>query len=72
MKTRTRSRKGATTTINHLRTGTTYRVVAADRTSVGVYLGIESPHGDHAVLLRQGNTTLSIPLDDIEVVELAA
>ena len=58
--------------INHLRRGAIYRATTSRGISTGEYLGMETPHGDWAILLRSGTATESIPLHLITSVELAA
>ena len=38
----------------------------------GVYVGVESQHGDWSVLVRRDKHTLSIPLDAIQAASAAA
>ena len=54
-----------TRVFNHLRRGGTYRAVTRTGVAVGEYLGMETPHGQRAVLLRTMAGTASIALDDI-------
>lgn len=55
--------------LNHLRHGRTYRATTARSAMMGEYLGMETPHGDWAILLRSGGVTASIPLDQLVTVE---
>ena len=47
---------------NELRRGATYRVTTRHGTTTGEYLGIESHHGDRALLLRHRAGTESVPV----------
>lgn len=58
--------------LNHLRRGTTYRARTNAGVVAGEYLGIEAPHGDHAILLRHADRTESIPLGAITAIARAA
>jgi hypothetical protein len=51
--------------LNHLQRGATYRVTTPNSSNAGEYLGIESSHGDRAILLRNATGTASIPLDQV-------
>ena len=63
----------ATPNINHLRRGEIYRAITRCRTVVGEYLGMETPHGDRAILLRHGDGTDSIALCSvISILSIAA
>ena len=42
--------------LNELRRGTTYRATTHGGTTVGEYLGLETPHGVRALLLRHDAT----------------
>ncbi len=57
---------------NQLRRGTTYRATTPGGSAVGEYLGVESPHGDRALLLRNNGGTASIPLRDVTSIRPAA
>ena len=59
-------------TINHLRRGETYRATTAHGVAVGEYLGIESPYGDRAILLRHRAGTESIALSEVTSIRRAA
>ena len=50
---------------NQLRRGSTYRATTRFGIAVGEYLGMENPHGDRALLLRNYSGTASIPLRDV-------
>ncbi len=56
--------------LNHLRHGHTYRATTVRTATMGEYLGMETPHGDWAILLRSGGVTASIPLDQLVAVEM--
>ncbi len=49
----------------HLRYGVTYRAQAGRRIVLGQYLGMETLHGDRAILLRNGNSTESIDVGEV-------
>ena len=72
MTARQTSRVGATYNFNHLRRGETYRATTGSGSAVGEYLGMETPHGDRAILLRHEAGTESISLHDITSIHLAA
>jgi len=57
---------------NGLRRGSTYRAVTTRGIAVGEYLGMESLHGDHAILLRNPAGTESIVVCDVTALESAA
>ncbi len=59
-------------TFNDLRRGTTYRATTERGTTVGEYLGLESPHGDRAMLLRHRHGTDTILLADVTSICAAA
>jgi hypothetical protein len=56
------SREHVPRNINHLRRGASYRVTTHEGTTVGEYLGMETPHGDRAILIRHRAGTESILL----------
>jgi hypothetical protein len=58
--------------INDLQRGATYLAKTCQGAVVGEYLGMETPHGDHAILLRHGDGTESIPLRWIRSLGAAA
>ena len=58
-------RTHATWNFNHLRRGATYRVTTRKGIVLGEYLGMETPHGDRAILVRHGAITESIELCDV-------
>lgn len=58
--------------LNHLRRGVTYRATTAGGTAVGEYLGMETPHGERAILLRDVGGTHSIALCDVTCIQPAA
>lgn len=62
----------ATPCFNDLRRGATYRATTRLGTTVGEYLGLESPHGDRAMLLRHQAGTASIPLGSVTAIYRAA
>ncbi len=53
------------TTINRLRPGASYRATTRWGTAAGEYLGMETPYGHRAILLRHTDGTESIPVRDI-------
>lgn len=55
----------ASTNLNYLRRGTTYRVTTRHSAVIGEFMGMETPHGDRAVLLRHTTGTDSIALSDL-------
>jgi hypothetical protein len=59
-----------TTTIdlNHLRLGSTYDAVTSRGLARGEYLGIETSHGEWAILLRNAGGTTSIGVADLSAV----
>ena len=58
--------------LNQLRRGDTYRAQTSHGTTVGEYLGMETPHGHRAILLRHDRGTASIALRDIKQILPAA
>jgi hypothetical protein len=52
--------------LNLLHRGVTYRIATRHGVTTGEYLGIETPHGQRAILLRNTCGTASIPLDDVQ------
>ncbi|HSF85442.1 MAG TPA: hypothetical protein VLG28_07275 [Acidimicrobiia bacterium] len=58
--------------LNQLRRGQTYRARTSRGATVGEYLGIETPHGHRAILLRHETGTISIPVDEVECLRPAA
>jgi hypothetical protein len=58
--------------LNELRRGHTYLATTRHCTTRGEYLGIETPHGDHAILLRHVTGTESIRVEDLTSIRLAA
>lgn len=57
---------------NQLRRGHAYRATTRRGITVGEYLGMESPHGERALLLRTYCGTASIPLRVITAIQPAA
>lgn len=51
--------------LNQLRRGSTYRAVTSHSITTGEYLGIETAHGDRAVLLRHRSGTASIAIETL-------
>ncbi len=62
----------APSTIPHLAAGTTYRATTHLGVTVGEYLGMETPYGVRAILLRHGGGTDSIPLACVTSIRAAA
>ena len=58
--------------VSRLQRGTTYRAEMGANTVTGEYLGMESPHGDLAILLRHADGTASIDVQDVTTIERAA
>ncbi len=58
--------------LNDLRRGSTYLAATSRGWVLGEYLGMETPHGDHAILLRHAEQTESIPLASITSIGRAA
>jgi hypothetical protein len=58
--------------LNHLRRGDTYRATTRTGPVTGEYLGIETPHGDRAILLRHPGGTESIALCQVTSIQHAA
>lgn len=55
-----------------LQRGSTYQATTLGGTAVGEYLGMESPHGDLAILLRHSGGTHSIEVTDVTSIEQLA
>lgn len=72
MTARPTSQEDITPSLNDLRRGATYRVTTPRRSTAGEYLGMESPHGDRAILLRHSTGTDSVPLHHVTSVEEVA
>jgi hypothetical protein len=72
MEARNITRKNYPPSFNHLRRDHTYRATTHLGTTVGEYLGMESPHGDRSLLLRDCSGTASIPLRDVTSIRPAA
>lgn len=58
--------------LNHLRRGTSYRAFTRTGAEAGEYLGMESGHGDRAILLRSRNGVVSIQLQEITAIRPVA
>ncbi len=65
-------RTDATSHINNLRRGASYVARTAYGIVFGEYLGIETPYGDRAILLRNDAGTNSIPLRDVRSIRRLA
>jgi hypothetical protein len=72
MSARTTPREFAASHVNQLRRGANYRATTRTGTTVGEYLGIETPHGDRAILLRDPSGTVSISLCDLTAIRPVA
>ena len=72
MTARTIASRDASDHVSRLQRGTTYRAEIGLDTITGVYLGMESPHGDLAILLRHADGTASIDVQDVTTIERAA
>jgi hypothetical protein len=57
---------------NQLLQGATYLATTRHRMVVGEYLGMESPYGDRAILLRNGTETASIALVQVTSIQAVA
>jgi hypothetical protein len=56
--------------LNHLRRGRRYEATTHHgATARGVYLGVETAHGDRAILLAGPNATRAIPIVSIMAVD---
>ena len=55
MTARTTSRKSASSNVHHLRRGAEYRATTHNLIAIGEYLGMETPHGDRAILIRNSS-----------------
>jgi hypothetical protein len=62
------SRSCAPWNINQLRRGATYRATTHIGSTAGQFLGLETPHGDRSILLRNRSGTASISLSDITAI----
>ena len=58
--------------LNHLRRGSSYLAVTCNGAEAGEYLGMESGHGDRAILLRSRVGTVSILLQAITSIRAVA
>ena len=58
--------------LNHLRRGTSYLAVTHGGAAAGEYLGMESGHGERAILLRGPVGTVSILLQTITSIRTVA
>ena len=72
MKPRTNTTDTTLVDLNELRRGTTYRATTHGGSTVGEYLGLETPHGVRALLLRHDRGTASIPLRNVTALDRAA
>lgn len=51
--------------LTRLEPGATYRATTCSGTTVGEYLGLETPHGDRTILLRGVSGTAAIPVSEL-------
>lgn len=58
--------------LNQLLQGVTYLATTRHRMVVGEYLGMESPYGDRAILLRHTTGTTSISLAQVTSIQAVA
>ena len=58
--------------LNQLLQGVTYLATTRHRMVVGEYLGMESPYGDRAILLRHADGTTSIALAQVTSIQAVA
>ncbi len=58
-------RSRAPTDLNHLQRGSHYRATTGHGSIDGEYLGVETPFGDRAILLRRAVGTVSIAIGDL-------
>lgn len=58
--------------LNQLLQGATYLATTHHRMVVGEYLGMESPYGDRAILLRNEEGTTSIALARVTSIQAVA
>ena len=72
MTTRTTSRHEAPANIHHLTRGARYRAITPTSDTTGEYIGMESPFGDRAILLRHASGTASIDLTDLTTIRRVA
>jgi hypothetical protein len=72
MEARDITRKNQPPSFNELRRGSTYLATTRLGITVGEYLGMESPHCDRAMLLRNHGGTASIPLRHVTSIRSAA
>lgn len=72
MEAQTTSQSPTAHTINHLQRGSVYRATTTEGAAIGEYLGLESPHGDPAILLRHADGTLSIDIRNLQSIQPAA
>lgn len=63
------SHKDANANLNHLVRGRIYRASTRYGTTIGEYLGMETPYGNRAILLRHRAGTVSIRRRDIESIQ---
>ena len=72
MTARTTSRKSASSNVHHLRRGAEYRATTHNLIAIGEYLGMETPHGDRAILIRNSAGTESIALEELTSIQRIA
>ncbi|NND03553.1 MAG: hypothetical protein HKN91_12280 [Acidimicrobiia bacterium] len=73
MTARTIASRDAHDTQTRLERGTTYRATTTAGEATGEYLGMEAPHGDLAIMLRDTSRGVhSIEVDDVTSIERLA
>lgn len=65
-------RSRAATDLNLLQRGSTYQADTCHGTTTGEYLGMETPYGCRAILLRHRGGTDSVAVSHITAIHLAA
>ena len=72
MMTPTTSRRETHANLHHLHRGAEYRATTITGSTTGEYIGMESFHGDRAILLRHAAGTASIEVDDVTSIRRVA
>ena len=72
MTARTIASRDADNNETHLVRGTSYRACTTSGEATGEYLGMEAPHGDLAIMLRDTDSVHSIELDRVTSIERLA
>lgn len=55
-----------------MKRGRTYRATTTNGETTGEYLGLEAPHGDLAILLRDSDRVYSLAMDSVMTIERLA